>query len=58
MGWLHDGHRRSWPVPAPNAGRRDDLRRPRQFGGQAISRYPRNEAMDVEACEAEGAWTW
>jgi pantoate--beta-alanine ligase len=57
MGWLHDGHR------ALMARARADnttavvsiFVNPRQFGDPAdLAQYPRNEARDLEICEAEG----
>jgi pantoate--beta-alanine ligase len=57
MGWLHDGHR------ALMARARDEnatavvsiFVNPRQFGDPAdLAQYPRNEARDLEICEAEG----
>lgn len=57
MGWLHDGHR-----ALMRRARADDRTtvvsifvNPRQFGDPAdLEQYPRNEARDIEACEAEG----
>ena len=57
MGWLHDGHR-----ALMQRARADDRTvvvtifvNPRQFGDPAdLAQYPRNEARDLEICEAEG----
>ena len=57
MGWLHDGHR------ALMRRSREENRtsvvsifvNPRQFNEASdYTRYPRNEARDVEACREEG----
>jgi pantoate--beta-alanine ligase len=57
MGWLHDGHR------ALMRGARSEnatvvvsiFVNPRQFNvASDFTRYPRNEAKDLEMCEAEG----
>ena len=57
MGWLHDGHR-----ALIGRARADSATvvvtifvNPRQFGDPSdLAQYPRNEARDVAACEAEG----
>jgi len=57
MGWLHDGHRalmaRARAADATTVV--SIFVNPRQFGDPAdLARYPRNEARDLEICEAEG----
>ncbi|HEX5591528.1 MAG TPA: pantoate--beta-alanine ligase [Candidatus Limnocylindrales bacterium] len=57
MGWLHDGHRalmaRARAADATTVV--SIFVNPRQFGDpQDLARYPRNEARDLEICEAEG----
>ena len=57
MGWLHDGHRAL--MQRARAENRTTVVsifvNPRQFGDPAdLAQYPRNEARDVAACEAEG----
>jgi len=57
MGWLHDGHRalmaRARAADATTVV--SIFVNPRQFGDAAdLARYPRNEARDLEICEAEG----
>ncbi|HEX4898584.1 MAG TPA: pantoate--beta-alanine ligase [Candidatus Limnocylindrales bacterium] len=57
MGWLHDGHRALMVrARAENATAVVSIFvNPRQFGDPAdLARYPRNEARDLETCEAEG----
>jgi pantoate--beta-alanine ligase len=57
MGWLHDGHRalmdRARAADATTVV--SIFVNPRQFGDPAdLAQYPRNEARDLEICEAEG----
>jgi len=57
MGWLHEGHRalmqRARAADATTVV--SIFVNPRQFGDPAdLARYPRNEARDLEVCEAEG----
>ena len=58
MGWLHEGHR---SLIARSHGENATtvvsiFVNPRQFGDPTdLERYPRNEARDVETCEAAGA---
>ncbi len=57
MGWLHDGHRalmrRARAADATTVA--TIFVNPRQFNVAAdFSRYPRNEARDLEICETEG----
>ena len=57
MGWLHAGHRALMArARADNATTVVTIFvNPRQFGDPAdLARYPRNEARDLEVCEAEG----
>ena len=57
MGWLHEGHRALMQrARAANATTVVTIFvNPRQFGDPAdLARYPRNEARDLEICEAEG----
>ncbi|MBF8289844.1 MAG: Pantothenate synthetase [Chloroflexi bacterium] len=57
MGWLHDGHRALMArARSENATTVVTIFvNPRQFGDPAdLARYPRNEARDLEICEAEG----
>jgi pantoate--beta-alanine ligase len=57
MGWLHEGHRalmqRARAADATTVV--SIFVNPRQFGDPGdLARYPRNEARDLEVCEAEG----
>jgi pantoate--beta-alanine ligase len=57
MGWLHDGHRalmrRARAADATTVA--TIFVNPRQFNVAAdFTKYPRNEARDLEICEAEG----
>jgi len=57
MGWLHAGHRELMArARAENATTVVTIFvNPRQFGDPAdLAQYPRNEARDLEICEAEG----
>jgi pantoate--beta-alanine ligase len=57
MGWLHDGHRALMARSrAENATTVVTIFvNPRQFDDPGdLARYPRDEARDLEACEAEG----
>ncbi|MEO7665267.1 MAG: pantoate--beta-alanine ligase [Candidatus Limnocylindrales bacterium] len=57
MGWLHEGHRALMRrARAENATTVVSIFvNPRQFGDAAdLAQYPRNEARDVAACDAEG----
>ncbi|MEW5991162.1 MAG: pantoate--beta-alanine ligase [Chloroflexota bacterium] len=57
MGWLHEGHRALIArARAQNATTVVTIFvNPRQFGDPAdLARYPRDEARDLEICEAEG----
>jgi pantoate--beta-alanine ligase len=57
MGWLHEGHRSLMArARAENATTVVTIFvNPRQFGDASdFTRYPRNEARDLEICESEG----
>jgi len=57
MGWLHDGHRALMHRARTESATTvvTIFVNPRQFGDPAdLARYPRNEARDLEICEAEG----
>ena len=57
MGWLHEGHRALIArARADNATTVVSIFvNPRQFGDPAdLAKYPRNEARDLEVCDAEG----
>lgn len=57
MGWLHDGHRSLIEQARVTSATVvvSIFVNPRQFGEAAdFTQYPRNEARDLEVCEAEG----
>lgn len=58
MGWLHDGHRSLIRRGRSESGTTvvTIFVNPRQFNESAdFTRYPRNEARDVQICDEEGA---